>query len=80
MNNFKAGDKVKCIESRDGISIEFVTKFELVENCIYTVNKVFEYTLVLCEDPGKRVWNKMRFIKVDCLKNKVAKIRRLIAK
>ena len=70
--NFKIGDKVKCIDN---------SMFQ----DIFTLNKVYEIisteygcNRVMDDNNRRKIAPLHRFVKVDCLKNKIAKIRKLI--
>lgn len=78
MNNFKIGDKVKCIET------EYFVKIPLTLNKIYEVIKreVWVYNCIFIKNDDGYIdyYNECRFIKVDCLKYKIRKLKVLLKK
>lgn len=80
--NLKVGNKVKCIDdSPHGLiyeSDDYNCSKDLILNKIYTITKILFNSYLLKEEKTQKYWDKTKFIKVDCLKIKVRKLKRLI--
>lgn len=83
MINFKVGDRVRCIDDKNS---------PLILNKIYTVKEIIKNfdedcfpsskndQIILFEQPYLCIFYLDRFVKVDCLKNKIRKLKRLLKK
>lgn len=76
MSKFKIGDRVKCIKDELHAYIDS----KLKRNLIYTIEKMDHQYACLKEDGMKLSWRLDRFVKVDCLKIKIRKLKRLLEK
>lgn len=77
-NLLKVGDRVKCISNK-GLNILGAPILNKIYR-IFSFRNAFPDNIIITDTEGYDGWYSTRFVKVDCLKNKIRKLKRLIKK